>query len=206
MTKPNNQEEMQRREGANPVGSGSGEEPQTREEFLQYSCQLKMDLNTAHKALHLDEGHRQAASGGTQQAYPDCPERFDYWHQVLCKEGLTGRHYWEVGWNGKGVNVAVAYKGMRRKGDSKPASLGFNDQSWSLQCTPTKYYFWHNWRSIAISGPLTYKIGVYLDHSAGTLSFYNVSDTMTLLYRVHTVFTEPLYPAFKLSKPGLIRI
>ncbi|KAJ8278249.1 hypothetical protein GJAV_G00085560 [Gymnothorax javanicus] len=42
----------------------------------------------------------------------------------------------------------------------------------------------------------TGRIGVYLDHRAGTLSFYSVSDTMTLLHRVQTTFTQPLYPGF----------
>ncbi|KAL1005106.1 hypothetical protein UPYG_G00054580 [Umbra pygmaea] len=40
------------------------------------------------------------------------------------------------------------------------------------------------------------RVGVYLDHRAGTLSFYSVSDTMTLLHRVQTTFTQPLYPGF----------
>ncbi|GAA6089556.1 E3 ubiquitin/ISG15 ligase TRIM25-like isoform X3, partial [Tachysurus ichikawai] len=32
----------------------------------------------------------------------------------------------------------------------------------------------------------------------GTLSFYSVSDTMRLLHRVHTTFTQPLYAGFYL--------
>uniref|UniRef100_A0A0E9Y1R6 B30.2/SPRY domain-containing protein n=2 Tax=Anguilla anguilla TaxID=7936 RepID=A0A0E9Y1R6_ANGAN len=40
---------------------------------------------------------------------------------------------------------------------------------------------------------------MYLDHRAGTLSFYSVSDTMTLLHRVQTTFTQPLYPGFAVN-------
>ena len=40
------------------------------------------------------------------------------------------------------------------------------------------------------------RIGVYVDHRAGTLAFYSVSDTMTLLHRVQTTFTHTLYPGF----------
>ncbi|PWA23285.1 hypothetical protein CCH79_00021028, partial [Gambusia affinis] len=43
-----------------------------------------------------------------------------------------------------------------------------------------------------ISGPVSSRVGVYLDHRAGILSFYSVSETMTLLHRVQTRFTEPL--------------
>ncbi|KAM3850151.1 E3 ubiquitin/ISG15 ligase TRIM25-like [Diretmus argenteus] len=41
----------------------------------------------------------------------------------------------------------------------------------------------------------------YLDHEAGTLSFYNVSDTMTLLHKVCTTFTQSLYPGINLYSP-----
>ncbi|KAK7878810.1 hypothetical protein WMY93_034277 [Mugilogobius chulae] len=43
-------------------------------------------------------------------------------------------------------------------------------------------------------GPATSRIGVYLDHSAGVLEFYSVSEsTMSLLHREQTTFTQPLY-------------
>ncbi|CAB1413068.1 unnamed protein product [Pleuronectes platessa] len=45
----------------------------------------------------------------------------------------------------------------------------------------------------AASRCFSHRVGVYLDHSAGVLSFYSVSDTMTLLHRVQTTFTQPLY-------------
>ncbi|CAI5674633.1 unnamed protein product [Oreochromis niloticus] len=37
------------------------------------------------------------------------------------------------------------------------------------------------------------RIGVYLDHSAGVLSFYWISKTMTLLHKVQTTFIQLLY-------------
>ncbi|KAI1883368.1 hypothetical protein AGOR_G00230700 [Albula goreensis] len=39
-------------------------EPKTREEFLQYSCRLTLDPNTAHTNLHLSEGNREYSVGG----------------------------------------------------------------------------------------------------------------------------------------------
>ncbi|KAI3374195.1 hypothetical protein L3Q82_006059 [Scortum barcoo] len=43
------------------------------------------------------------------------------------------------------------------------------------------------------SCPRSSRVGVYLDHRAGILSFYSISETMTLLHRVQTTFTQPLY-------------
>ncbi|KAJ8280007.1 hypothetical protein COCON_G00070730 [Conger conger] len=177
------------------------EEPKTREDFLQYACQLTLDPNTAYDELRLSEGNREVTSVEVVQSYPDHPERFDYWDQVLCREGLSGRCYWEAEWSGDddgddGVDIAVSYKEIGRKGEGDDAVLGFNDKSWSLSCSPSSYSFWHNNEHIEIPVPSSSRIGVYLDHRAGTLSFYSVSDTMILLHRVQTTFTQPLYPAF----------
>lgn len=91
--------------------------------------------------------------------------------------------------------ASVSYKGISRKGRGKECWFGHNAQSWSLECSST-LSFWHNDIQTKICGPLSSRVGVYLDHSAGTLSFYSVSDTMTLLYRAQAVFTESLYPGF----------
>jgi len=53
------------------------------------------------------------------QPYPDHPERFDAYEQVVCVESLTGRCYWEAEWRGDGAEISVTYKGIRRKGESE---------------------------------------------------------------------------------------
>lgn len=117
--------------------------------------------------------------------------------QVLCKESVTGtRCYWEVDWRGTEIDIAVTYRGIRRKGEGNECSLGWNNKSWSLYCSDSKFSFVHNNKSTDIPAPVSSHIGVYLDYAAGTLAFYSVSDGMKLLHRVHTTFTEPLYPAF----------
>ncbi|XP_061095788.1 E3 ubiquitin/ISG15 ligase TRIM25-like isoform X2 [Conger conger] len=171
-------------------------EPKARGDFLQYSCGLTLDPNTVHEELRLSEGNREVTSVGEIQSYPDHPERFDYWDQVLCREGLSGRCYWEAEWRGDGVLIAVSYKDISRKGKGDNCILGRNDKSWSLHCTPSSYSFWHNNERTHIPAPSSSRIGVYLDHGAGTLSFYSVSDTMTLLHSFQTTFTQPLYPGF----------
>ncbi|XP_036389928.1 tripartite motif-containing protein 16-like isoform X2 [Megalops cyprinoides] len=178
-------------------------EPRTREDFLQYSCQLTLDPNTAHRKLRLSEGNRAVTCVMKTQSYPDHPERFNDLVQVLCREGLSGRCYWEAEWSGDyEVSIAVSYKEISRRGGSADCGLGWNDKSWSLCCSPATCFLWHNNNHTAIPVPLFARIGVYLDHRAGTLSFYSVSDTMTLLHRVQTTFTQPLYAGFHVYWKG----
>ncbi|XP_048866712.1 tripartite motif-containing protein 16-like [Brienomyrus brachyistius] len=172
--------------------------PRTRAEFLPYSCRLTLDPNTANRNLHLSEGNRVVTWKTEIQSYPDHQQRFDSRLYVLCTEGLTGCCYWEVEWSGSSVRIAVTYKGISRKGWDDDSWFGFNDKSWCLSCSSSNYSFWHNKVETAVSGPPSPRIGVYLEHGAGTLSFYSVSDTVTLLHRVQTTFTEPLYPGFAL--------
>ncbi|KAJ7997989.1 hypothetical protein DPEC_G00217890 [Dallia pectoralis] len=91
-------------------------EPKTREQFLQYVCDLTLDLNTAHRNLYLSEENRKVTWRSEEQPYPDHPERFDYCKQVLCREGLSGRCYWEVEWSGGWADIGVTYKGINRRG------------------------------------------------------------------------------------------
>ncbi|XP_047676340.1 E3 ubiquitin-protein ligase TRIM16-like isoform X1 [Tachysurus fulvidraco] len=167
-------------------------EPKSREDFLQYFCYLTLDPNTAHPHLILSEKNRVVTFSWTQQRYSDHPERFDSFTQVLCKESVCGRCYWEVEWSSD-VDISVSYKEISRKGRGDECWFGYNSQSWSLECSSSSVSFWHNSIKTKLRGPSSSRIGVYVDHSAGTLSFYSVSDTMRLLHRVHTTFTQPLY-------------
>jgi len=132
----------------------------------------------------------------TEQPYPDHPDRFDaYNQQVLCRESVCGRCYWEIEWSGMfGVDISVSYKSISRKGYE--CWFGCNDQSWSLFCSPSKSLFIHNNTRTKLPVVSSRRIGVYVDHSAGTLSFYSVSDTMSLIHTVQTTFTHTLYPGF----------
>lgn len=172
-------------------------EPKTREDFMKYSYKLTLDSNSAHPNLHLSEGGTVATMMSEPKNYPDHPDRFDHWQQVLCRDALSGgRSYWEVEWKGTEIDIAVTYRGISRKGSSNVCSLGWNDMSWSLYCSDSKYSFVHDNRSADIAVPRSSRIGVYLDHRAGRLEFYSVSGSMNLLHRVQTTFAQPLYPAF----------
>ncbi|XP_027006465.2 E3 ubiquitin/ISG15 ligase TRIM25-like isoform X2 [Tachysurus fulvidraco] len=172
-------------------------EPKSREDFLQYFCYLTLDPNTAHPELILSEKNRVVTWSKTQQRYSDHPERFDFCTQVLCKESVCGRCYWEVE-RSSYVFMCVSYKEISRKGRGNKCGFGYNSESWSLQCSSSSVSFWHNNIKTELRGPSSSRIGVYVDHSAGTLSFYSVSDTMRLLHRVHTTFTQPLYAGVRM--------
>ncbi|XP_041642906.1 tripartite motif-containing protein 16-like [Cheilinus undulatus] len=165
-------------------------EPNTREEFIRYSCDITLDPNTAHRYLLLSDGNKIATRTSLQQSYPRHPDRFTDLAQVLSRKSLTGRCYWEVERRGE-ISVVVAYKNISRTGDE--CGFGYNDKSWALDCHDSGYNFWYNNVLTPVSGPRSSRVGVYLDHRAGILSFYSISETMTLLHRVHTTFTQPLH-------------
>ncbi|XP_076137446.1 stonustoxin subunit beta-like [Alosa pseudoharengus] len=175
-----------------------------RPHLLRYACDLTLDPNTAHRELSLSEGNRKVTHVLEElQPYPDHPERFDSMCQVLCREGLTGRCYWEAEWSGdvgdNGALISVAYKSIERKGTSDDVIMGQNAKSWSLSCSNHSYSVWHNNKRTDIPAPSSRSrtVGVYLDWPVGTLSFYSVStNTLTHLHTFHSTFTEPLYPGF----------
>uniref|UniRef100_A0A673GAE9 Tripartite motif-containing protein 16-like n=1 Tax=Sinocyclocheilus rhinocerous TaxID=307959 RepID=A0A673GAE9_9TELE len=160
------------------------------------SHQFTLDLNTVNKRLQLSESNRVVTDTDTVQPYPDHPERFDSYSQVLCRESVCGRCYWELEWTGD-VRISVSYKSISRKGRGYECLFGYNDQSWSLDCSSSNYSFGHNnvWTRLHVK-PISSRIGVFVDHSSGTLSLYSVSDTMSLILILQTTFTQPLYPGF----------
>ncbi|XP_076732413.1 NACHT, LRR and PYD domains-containing protein 12-like [Maylandia zebra] len=99
----------------------------------KYSCQLTIDTNTVNTKLQLSDNNRKVTRVEEVQSYPHHPDRFDV-YQLLCRNGLTGRCYWEVEWRGD-VDISVSYRSIRRKGDSYDCVFGWNDQSWSLSCS-----------------------------------------------------------------------
>ncbi|XP_041960843.1 protein NLRC5-like isoform X19 [Alosa sapidissima] len=171
----------------------------TRPCLLKYACELTVDPNTAGRNLSLSDGNRKVTRASEKQLYPDHPERFDWKYQVLCRESLSGRCYWEAEWSGDAARIAVAYKSIKRKGEADDIIMGLNAKSWSLRCSPDSYSAWHNNKHTVIPSPSSRsrRVGVYLDWPDGTLSFYSVSsDTLTHLHTFHSTFTEPLCPGF----------
>ncbi|XP_014890828.1 E3 ubiquitin/ISG15 ligase TRIM25-like [Poecilia latipinna] len=179
----------------------SGPEPKTRAGFLKYSHKIKLDINTANTWLVLSERKRKVRRMDKHQFYSSHPDRFTGCCQILSKESLTGRCYWEVEWSGR-VYVAVAYKNISRSGDGNESAFGYNDKSWALYCSSNRCEFGHNNIWTSISALRSSRVGVYLDHRAGILSFYRVSKSMTLIHRVQTRFTRPLHAGVRIRYLG----
>ncbi|KAK0154764.1 NLR family CARD domain-containing protein 3 [Merluccius polli] len=174
------------------------------------ACGLTLDPNTAHRRLSLSEDHRKVMRVEEDQSHPDHPERFDSQYQVLCREGLTGRCYWEVQRRGI-VNIGVTYRGITRRGRGDDSMLGWNNKSWSLYCHDG-YFVCYNGSVTFIPLPpsVSTRVGVYLDRPAGSLSFYRVSPgvgesshTLTHIHTFWTTFTqEDLLPGFRFYGSG----
>ncbi|XP_037829758.1 NACHT, LRR and PYD domains-containing protein 12-like isoform X21 [Kryptolebias marmoratus] len=169
----------------------------------KYSCQLTIDTNTVSRNLQLSDNNRKVTFVKKVQSYPDHPDRFDDWPQLLCKTGLTGRCYWEVEWRRR-VDISVSYRGIRKRGDSKDCRFGWNDQSWSLVCSDDGYSVCHKERETSISSSsVSNRVAVYVDCPAGILSFYSVSsDSLIHLHTFNTTFTQTLFPGFGFWSPG----
>nr|XP_040023132.1 stonustoxin subunit alpha-like [Gasterosteus aculeatus aculeatus] len=185
-----------------------------RRDLILYACDLTLDPNTANGHIVLSDGNKKATNGSTWHQYPANPERFDSYNQVLCREGLSGRHYWEVDLDNASssiyIRVAVAYKTMKTKGTIYESKFRNNTQSWALRKLKTNesrsLTALHNandeWE-FKPGGCST--LGVYLNWRAGTLSFYKVSsNTLTHLYTFHSTFTEPVYPGFWVYEQGYV--
>ncbi|XP_059905045.1 tripartite motif-containing protein 16-like [Gadus macrocephalus] len=187
--------------------------PDLKPGIKKYACELTLDPNTAHRKLSLSEDNREVTLLRCNQGYPGHLERFDYCRQVLCREGLTGRCYWEVEWEER-VDIGVTYRGITRRGRGDDSMLGENNMSWCLHCDDNNgddFFSAHfNGRQTGIPVPsCSNTIGVYLDQPAGILSFYEVSpdvgrtsDTLTHIHTFQHTFTQDLYPGFMLYDYG----
>lgn len=160
-------------------------------------CELTFDTNTLNRKLQLSDEARTVGFVEKEQSYPDHPDRFEWWPQVLCTQGVTGRCYWEVECEGR-VFVSVSYRSIRRKGDDGHCEFGENDHSWRLNCYGGRYSVCHDSTTTSIpSHSHSHRVAVYVDWPAGLLSFYIVgTDSLIHLKTFSTTFTQPLYPGF----------
>ncbi|TKS92008.1 Tripartite motif-containing protein 16 [Collichthys lucidus] len=129
------------------------------------------------------------------------PDRFEYWRQAVTLESLyQGRHYIEAELSGEGAHVGVTYKSIDRKGEQNTSCITGNDFSWCVGRNSRGFFAWHAGLEVPLEVTHITRVGLYVDFQRGSVSFYDVTDAMTLLHKYTANFIEPLYVTAWLSK------
>ncbi|XP_028850341.1 E3 ubiquitin/ISG15 ligase TRIM25-like [Denticeps clupeoides] len=181
----------------------------TRGGFLQHACPLTLDPSTAHHNLHISKDNKKATYVPQRQRRKATPKTFDCWEQVICQEGLAAcQSYWEVEWTGKNVSVGVTLESIGRKGRGLECGLGRSNASWNLRYSEGCYTTWHdNIPTYIDIDALSPRLGVFLNQTLGTLTFYSVTETLIPLHTYNShKFRDILYPAFGVEKQSSIKI
>ncbi|XP_052445155.1 NACHT, LRR and PYD domains-containing protein 3 [Carassius gibelio] len=176
--------------------------------LYKYAVMLTFDPQTANEYLCLSEDNTVAVRKRERQQFPASNERFDKCNQVLCCQPLAGRCFFTVDVIGTGVNIGVACKGIKRKGEDDTVRLGRNKMSWCLCCTKTVCVA-HDKITESLTKLLqtesTRKLGVFMDLEAGSVSFYKLSPDSEpeLLHMFDAEFPrdQELYAAFSIHEP-----
>ncbi|KAM5125790.1 tripartite motif-containing protein 14-like, partial [Mantella aurantiaca] len=168
---------------------------------------VTLDPETSHHNVYVTRGNRRALCKLQPQSCCDSASRFDHYTQVLGSDPLgSGRHYWEVGVSGNRVSIGVSYASISRKGYQSHCLAGRNPHSWCLEWSSSRCYAWHDSQRVLVATGLQEKIGVFVDWEDGNLSFYEVSEDMTLLHQFHVSFIKPVYPIFYISWNSIMSI
>uniref|UniRef100_A0A8C7NSF9 Uncharacterized protein n=1 Tax=Oncorhynchus mykiss TaxID=8022 RepID=A0A8C7NSF9_ONCMY len=149
-----------------------------------------LDPNTAHPSLSLSEDLTSLRSEDKPQSFPDNPERFDFYCDILGSEGFTsGTHSWdvEVG-ESDDWSVGVASESVSRKIDKESGlwAVGVHDGE------P------HNMKK------KTQRIRVSWDKRE--VSFFGLSPHIHKLKTIQHKCTERMYPHFYLHSGQTLQI
>ncbi|KAM9847260.1 E3 ubiquitin-protein ligase TRIM39-like [Aulostomus maculatus] len=162
----------------------------------QYTVGVTLDPDTANPWLVVSDDGKRVNFGAVSQNLPDNPRRFTFYASVLGKQSFTsGRFYYEVQVKGKTKwDVGVVRESVNRK---KQIIMNPQNGYWTISLRNRNEYK-------ALADPRVrlslksqpQRVGVFVDHEGGVVSFYNV-ETAALLYTfTGCSFTEKLYPFF----------
>ncbi|XP_015801792.3 E3 ubiquitin-protein ligase TRIM39 [Nothobranchius furzeri] len=159
-----------------------------------YASEVIMDPSTAQKNLVVSDDGLQVKYDEHKGSHSESTKRFSPALFVLAREGFgSGRHYWEVDVSRKtSWTLGVARASARRKGE---ISLNPEGGFWCLWLKNGEM------KALAVPRlPLMLptsptKIGIFLDHEAGQVSFYDVKSRLHL-YTFKDSFNENVHPIF----------
>ncbi|XP_067438171.1 E3 ubiquitin-protein ligase TRIM39-like [Thunnus thynnus] len=162
----------------------------------KFAVDVTLDSDTASPYLILSDDRKQVKCSEIQMNVPDNPQRFSVCNAVLGKQSFSsGRFYYEVQVKGKTEwDLGVASESIIRKGKIR---LSPNNGFWTVWLRNGNEYK-------ALAGPgvslslksKPQKVGVFVDHEEGLVSFYDV-DAAALIYSFTDCnFTEKFYPYF----------
>ena len=163
-----------------------------------------LDPNSAGREIKISQDLRTATLTGTGQPYPEHPDRFDCFPQVVsCESFSSGRHYWEVdvSWSSS-CEIGICLNSMRRKGEGGECWLGMNPQSWCLDKRFNEYSALHNKRYTLLSvsgGPE--RFGFFLDCEAGELTCFGDSRVLHVFRGNFMDPVKPVKPAIGIYDP-----
>uniref|UniRef100_UPI00358FFE18 E3 ubiquitin-protein ligase TRIM39-like n=1 Tax=Myxine glutinosa TaxID=7769 RepID=UPI00358FFE18 len=158
-----------------------------------YGRSPSLDPNSAHRRIKISGDLRTATGTRTENQYPEHPDRFDYWEQVVsCDCFSSGRHYWEVHVRSSRLcRIGICLNSMGRKGGE--SGLGMNPESWCLFKCDDEFFAHHNKQRTSLSVPGDHeRFGFFLDCEAGELTCFVDSRVLHVFRRN---FKDPVRPA-----------
>ncbi|XP_062415140.1 uncharacterized protein LOC119211393 isoform X2 [Pungitius pungitius] len=162
----------------------------------QYAVDVTLDPDTVHPHLVLSADRKQVYHSDVRKTLPDHPKRFTRCVNVLGKQGFSlRRFYFEVQVKQKTAwALGVAKESINRKVRVKADP---ENGYWTLMMTAGEEYRVNSDDPIhlRLSCPLQ-KVGVFVDHEEGVVSFYDVEAAVHLYSFTGCSFTEKLYPFF----------
>ncbi|XP_056406211.1 nuclear factor 7, ovary-like [Hyla sarda] len=173
--------------------------------YVQEASGILLDVNTASNDVKISDDLKTASWSKANMGRPKIPERFEN-YIVLSMKGFSDcRLYWDVEVSKMGAwRVGMTYLSIERKGDC--SNIGNNMKSWSLRCLKNQYSIRHGGKEILLSQPSCYKVRIYLDYTAGLLSFYELGNSIRHLYTYSTSFTEALYPVIAVWDDAWVKV
>ncbi|KAM3922868.1 E3 ubiquitin/ISG15 ligase TRIM25-like [Leptodactylus fuscus] len=174
--------------------------------YVQEASGILLDVNTASNDVQISDDLKTASWSPVNQGRLKTPERFAIRRVLSMKGFCEGILYWDVEVSEEGGwRVGMSYPSIGRKG--KYSLIGNNRKSWGLRRINKLYSVRHDRKEIPLAyQPSCNRVRIYLDYTAGQLSFYEIGISVRHIYTYNTTFTEALYPVISVWANAWMRI